>query len=124
MRVEAVSVARAALHVHWQGGWAPAFADGEERRFIRPRNVQWHPYLVGNRCQGYRFGTGNPVMARIYDKTAERAKRADDGYAALLTERHAERYDPTQAVWRAGFYFLLREIASRLRAARPVSTGN
>jgi len=112
MRFDAVSVSRADLHVDWQGGWAPSFADGEERRFIRPRNAHWHPYLVGNRCQGYRFGTGNPVMARIYDKTAERAKRADDGYAVLLAQRHGARYDPSRDVWRLEFELHREAIAS------------
>jgi hypothetical protein len=112
VRFETVSVSRADLHVDWQGGWAPSFTDGEERRFIRPRNAHWHPYVVGNRCQGYRFGTGNPVLARIYDKTAERAKRADEGYAALLRERHGERFDPAQTVWRLEFELHREAIAS------------
>jgi len=112
VRFETVSVSRADIHIDWQGGWAPSFTDGEERRFIRPRNAHWHPFLVGNRCQGYRFGTGNPVMARIYDKTAERAKRADEGYAALLRERHGERFDPTKTVWRLEFELHREAIAS------------
>ncbi len=111
-----VSVSRADLHVDWQGGWAPSFTEGEERRFIRPRNAHWHPYLVGNRCQGYRFGTGNPVMARIYDKTAERAKRADDAYAALLASRNGERFDSAREVWRLEFE-LHREAIVSLKLA-------
>ncbi len=112
MRFETVAVSRADLHIDWQGGWAPSFTDGEERRFIRPRNAQWHPYLVGNRCQGYRFGTGNPVMARIYDKTAERAKRADDAYAALLAQRNGEQFDPAREVWRLEFELHREAVAS------------
>jgi len=112
MRFETVSVSRADLHIDWQGGWVPSFADGEDRRFIRPRNAHWHPYLVGNRCQGYRFGTGNPVMARIYDKTAERAKRSDEGYAMLLARRCGERFDPTRDVWRLEFELHREAIAS------------
>jgi hypothetical protein len=107
-----VSVSRADLHIDWQGGWAPTFTEGEERRFIRPRNAHWHPYLVGNRCQGYRFGTGNPVMARIYDKTAERAKRADDAYAALLASRNGDRFDAAREVWRLEFELHREAIAS------------
>jgi len=116
MRFETVSVSRADLHLDWQGGWAPSFADGEERRFIRPRNAQWHPYLVGNHCQGYRFGTGNPVMARIYDKTAERAKRADESYAALLAARNGDRFDRAKHVWRLEFE-LHREAVASLKLA-------
>ncbi len=116
MRFETVSVSRADLHVDWQGGWAPRFADGEERRFIRPRNAQWHPYLVGNRCQGYRFGTGNPVMARIYDKTAERAKRSDDAYSVLLAARNGDQFDPAKDVWRLEFE-LHREAVASLKLA-------
>jgi hypothetical protein len=111
-----VSVSRADLHIDWQGGWSPSFADGEERRFIRPRNAQWHPYLVGNHCQGYRFGTGNPVMARIYDKTAERAKRADLAYAELLASRNGERFDRGKHVWRLEFE-LHREAVASLKLA-------
>ncbi len=111
-----VTVSRADLHIDWQGGWAPTFTEGEERRFIRPRNAHWHPYLVGNRCQGYRFGTGNPVMARIYDKTAERAKRADDAYAALLASSNGERFDAAREVWRLEFE-LHREAIVSLKLA-------
>jgi len=112
MRFGTVSVSRADLHVDWQGGWAPSFADGEQRRFIRPRNAQWHPYLVGNRCQGYRFGTGDPVMARIYDKTAERAKRADLAYEELLVVRNGDRFDRASDVWRLEFELHREAIAS------------
>ncbi len=111
-----VNVSRADLHIDWQGGWAPSFTDGEERRFIRPRNAQWHPYLVGNHCQGYRFGTGNPVMARIYDKTAERAKRADLAYAELLAARNGDRFDRNKHVWRLEFE-LHREAVASLKLA-------
>jgi len=121
MRFDSVSVSRADLHVDWQGGWAPSFADGEERRFIRPRNAQWHPYLVGNRCQGYRFGTGNPVMARVYDKTAERAKRADLAYKELLAARHGGRFDRDGTVWRLEFE-LHREAVASLKLAPESDT--
>jgi len=116
MRFDTVSVSRADLHIDWQGGWIPSFADGEERRFIRPSNAHWHPYLVGNRCQGYRFGTGNPVMARIYDKTAERAKRADDAYGVLLAQRNGARFDLARDVWRLEFE-LHREAVASLKLA-------
>src|SRR5689334_17065544 len=53
VRFETVAVSRADLHVDWQGGWAPSFAEGEQRRFVRPRTADWHPYLSGNTCRGY-----------------------------------------------------------------------
>jgi hypothetical protein len=102
-RFETVSVSRADLHVDWQGGWAPSFAEGEQRRFIRPRTADWHPFLSGNTCRGYRFGSGDPILARVYNKSAERDKHADEGYATLLVARNGDRFDPTRDVWRLEF---------------------
>ncbi len=94
------------------GGWAPSFAEGEQRRFIRPRTADWHPFISGNTCRGYRFGSGNPILARVYNKTAERAKRADDAYAALLTARNGDRFDPSRDVWRLEFELHREALAS------------
>jgi len=114
IRFETVSVSRADVHVDWQGGWAPSFAEGEQRCFIRPRTADWHPYLSGNTCRGYRFGSGNPILARVYNKTAERAKRADEAYAILLAVHNGAAFDPSKEVWRLEFE-LHREALSSLK---------
>ncbi len=84
---EQVSVSRVDLHIDWQGGFVPSYSAGEERRFIRPRRTLWHPFNEGNTCLGYRFGSGKPLMARLYNKTAERKKRHDESYGVQLQER-------------------------------------
>src|SRR5260221_8604290 len=117
VRFETVSVSRADLHVDWQGGWAPSFAEGEQRRFIRPRTADWHPFISGNTCRGYRFGSGNPILARVYNKTAERAKRADDAYGVLLAARNEGCFDPSRDVWRLEFE-LHREALASLKLAK------
>ena len=43
------------------------------------------------------------VMARIYNKTIETKERANEAYAALLTARCGDAYDPSQDVWRLEF---------------------
>jgi len=118
---ETVNVSRADLHVDWQGGFLPTFAAGEERRFIRPRSLLWHPYIVGTTCQGYRFGGGDPLMARIYNKTAECRRRHDEGYTALLAAHNGERYDPSHEVWRLEFE-LKREALASLKLAAALDT--
>jgi hypothetical protein len=105
------------MHVDWQGGWAPSFAEGEQRRFIRPRTADWHSYASGNTCRGYRFGSGDPILARVYNKTAERAKRSDEGYAAVLVARHGSTFDPGRDVWRLEFE-LHREALASLKLAK------
>jgi hypothetical protein len=117
VRFDSVCVSRADVHVDWQGGWAPAFAEGEQRRFIRPRTADWHPYVSGNTCRGYRFGSGNPILARVYNKTAERAKRCDDAYAMLLAARNGDLFDPARDVWRLEFE-LHREALASLKLAK------
>jgi hypothetical protein len=116
---EQVSVSRVDLHIDWQGGFVPSYSAGEERRFIRPRRTLWHPYNEGNTCLGYRFGSGKPLMARLYNKTAERKKRHDESYAALLQEHTAALgipYDPEVNVWRLEFE-LHREAVTSLKLA-------
>jgi hypothetical protein len=116
---EQVSVSRVDLHVDWQGGFVPSYSAGEERRFIRPRRSLWHPFNEGNTCLGYRFGSGKPLMARLYNKTAERKKRHDESYAALLQEHTAALgipYDPNVDVWRLE-YELHREAVTSLKLA-------
>jgi len=118
---ETVNVSRADLHIDWQGGFVPTFAAGEERRFIRARSLLWHPYIVGTTCQGYRFGSGDPLMARIYNKTVECRRRHDEGYAALLAARNGERFDASHEVWRLEFE-LKREALSSLKLAAELDT--
>jgi|GEM_PF-484750 len=112
---EQASVSRVDLHIDWQGGFIPSYSAGEERRFIRPRRTLWHPFNEGNTCLGYRFGSGNPLMARIYNKTAERKKRHDESYGVLL-QKHTTGlgipYDPELDVWRLEFELHREAIAS------------
>jgi hypothetical protein len=114
-----VTVSRVDLHIDWQGGFVPTYSAGEERRFIRPRRTLWHPFNEGNTCQGYRFGSGKPLMARLYNKTAERKKRHDESYGVLLQERASASdiaYDPSLDVWRLEFE-LHREAVASLKLA-------
>jgi hypothetical protein len=114
-----VTVSRVDLHIDWQGGFVPSYSVGEARRFIRPRRTLWHPFNEGNTCQGYRFGSGKPLMARLYNKTAEREKRHDESYGVLLQERAAASgipYDPEVDVWRLEFE-LHREAVASLKLA-------
>jgi hypothetical protein len=116
---EQVSVSRVDLHIDWQGGFVPSYSAGEERRFIRPRRTLWHPFNEGNTCQGYRFGSGKPLMARLYNKTAERKKRHDESYSALLQEHTSAQgipYVPETDVWRLEFE-LHREAVTSLKLA-------
>jgi hypothetical protein len=116
---EQVSVSRVDLHIDWQGGFVPSYSVGEERRFIRPRRTLWHPFNEGNTCLGYRFGTGKPLMARLYNKTAERKKRHDESYGVLLQEQTSALdipYDPFVDVWRLEFE-LHREAVTSLKLA-------
>ena len=116
---EQVCVSRVDLHIDWQGGFVPSYSVGEERRFIRPRRTLWHPFNEGNTCLGYRFGSGKPLMARLYNKTAERKKRHDESYNVLLQERadvSGIPYDPNVDVWRLEFE-LHREAVTSLKLA-------
>jgi hypothetical protein len=114
-----VTVSRVDLHIDWQGGFVPTYSAGEDRRFIRPRRALWHPFNEGDTCQGYRFGSGKPLMARLYNKTAERKKRHDESYGVLLQERAASSgvaYDLERDVWRLEFE-LHREAVTSLKLA-------
>jgi hypothetical protein len=98
-----VTPSRFDLHIDWQGGFAPTFDTGEVDRFVKPRRVQWHPFFEGRRCTGYRFGAGNPILARLYNKSTERRARHDEGYFALLAARDPLAFDPNEDVWRLEF---------------------
>jgi hypothetical protein len=116
---EQVSVSRVDLHIDWQGGFIPSYSAGEERRFIRPRRTLWHPFNEGNTCLGYRFGSGKPLMARLYNKTAERKKRHDESYGTLLQEHSSALgipYESDLDVWRLEFE-LHREALTSLKLA-------
>jgi len=116
---DTVSVSRFDLHIDWQGGFIPGYSAGEERRFIRPRRTLWHPFNEGNTCPGYRFGSGKTLMARLYNKTAERKKRHDESYGVLLQEHTSALsipYDPEVDVWRLEFE-LHREAVTSLKLA-------
>ncbi len=127
---DAAVLSRVDVHIDWQGGFTPRFAEGEVRRFIKPRRLHWHPYFEGTSCTGYRFGEGD-ILARVYNKTVQCQSRHDDSYTALLEARNEEvqralllalvaglagyatlafasaaygrLYDPSQPVWRLEF---------------------
>jgi hypothetical protein len=116
---EQISVSRVDLHIDWQCGFIPSYSAGEERRFIRPRWSLWHPFNEGNTCLGYRFGSGKPLMARLYKQTAERKKRHDERYSALLQQRSSALgvvFYSDIDVWRLEFE-LYREAMTSLKLA-------
>ncbi len=90
------------VHCDWQGGWHPTLAEGEHRLFIRPGQVDWHPYLSGNACTGYVFGKGH-VLARLYNKTRQAKQSHLDWYFTLLEQHNGASFDPAQDVWRLEF---------------------
>jgi hypothetical protein len=98
-----VTPSRFDLHIDWQGGFVPSFAAGEVERFVKPRRLKWHPFFEGTRCTGYRFGSGDPILARLYNKSTERRARHDEGYFALLAARDPVAFDPGCDVWRLEF---------------------
>jgi hypothetical protein len=119
---ETVTPSRFDLHIDWQGGFAPTFDAGEVERFVKPRRVKWHPYFEGNRCTGYRFGSGDAILARLYDKSTERRTRHDEGYFALLAARNPSTFDPDKSVWRLEFQ--IRREGMRSCRLAPQSDAN
>jgi hypothetical protein len=95
---------RGDLHIDWQGGYAPSLTHvaAELGTFIRPGRVKGALYFQGSTATGYQFGRSQ-VVARLYNKTLETAEKGNEAYAALLTARCGERFDPTQDVWRLEF---------------------
>ncbi len=53
-------------------------------------------------ASGYQFGRSQ-VVARLYNKSVETKEKGDEAYAALLTARCGEVFDPSQDVWRLEF---------------------
>jgi hypothetical protein len=102
INVDVARCSRLDLHCDWQGGWHPTLAEGEDRLFLRPGQVDWHPYLSGNTCTGYVFGKGH-VLARIYHKTRQAQQSHLDWYFALLAQQHGASFNPEQDVWRLEF---------------------
>ncbi len=109
------------LHCDWQGGWEPSYADGEDRLFIKPARTKWKPEMEGNRCTGYRFGTGK-VQARIYNKTLQTQLTHCDWYGELLLQRQRTSYDPTLPVWRLEFQLLRDGVKGFKLYAKPEVT--
>jgi len=112
-------LSRADLHVDWQGGYTPTLSGASEelRRFIRPGKTKWAFHGQGQHPTGYAFGKGN-IQARLYNKTREAREKANDAYAALLTARHGEAFDPNRDVWRLEFQ-VRREGAKGFRLYAP-----
>jgi hypothetical protein len=117
-----VTPSRFDLHIDWQGGFAPTFDAGEVERFVKPRRLKWHPVFEGTHCTGYRFGSGTPILARIYNKSTERRARHDEGYFALLAARDPVAFDPSRDVWRLEFQ-IRREGLTSFRLA-PSATAD
>ncbi len=93
------------LHCDWQGGWQPTYTTGEDRLFIKPSRTKWKPEMDGNRCTGYRFGSGK-VQARIYNKTLQTQLTHCDWYRELVAQHNPQGYDPALPVWRLEFQLL------------------
>jgi hypothetical protein len=102
INVDVARCSRLDLHCDWQGGWHPTLAEGEQRLFLRPGQVDWHPYLSGNTCTGYVFGKGH-VLARIYHKTRQAQHSHLDWYFTLLEQRNGADFHPVLDVWRLEF---------------------
>src|SRR5262249_58546159 len=110
---------RGNLPIGWQGGFIPGSRAGGGRRFIRPGRPLWHPFKEGTTSFESVFGSGKPLMARLYNKTAERKKRHDESYTALLQEHTSALgipYNPDCDVWRLEFE-LHREAVTSLKLA-------
>lgn len=63
----------------------------------------------GGRLTGFRFAVGNPISARIYDKTEELRAKYDDEHEKARTERAAYRaagWDGESAIWRLEFQLM------------------
>ncbi len=93
------------FHCDWQGGWQPTYQDGEDRLFVKPSRCKWKPEMEGNRCNGYRFGSGT-VQARIYNKTLQTQVKKIDWYRELLMQCAGSDYNPEVPVWRLEFQLL------------------
>ena len=102
VNLDVARCSRLDLHGDWQGGWHPTLAEGEQRLFIRPGQVDWHPFLSGNVCTGYVFGKGH-VLARLYNKTRQAQQSHLDWYFTLLEQQNGAAFDPEQDVWRLEF---------------------
>ncbi len=112
-------LSRADIHIDWQGGYTPKLSGASEelRCFIRPGKTKWAFHGQGQHPTGYTFGKGN-IQARLYNKTREAAEKANDAYAALLTARNGDAFDPQQEVWRLEFQ-LRREGAKGFKLYAP-----
>ncbi len=112
-------LSRADIHIDWQGGYSPTLSGASEelRCFIRPGKTKWAFHGQGHHPTGFTFGKGH-IQARIYNKTGETTEKANDAYAALLTARHGDAFDPAQDVWRLEFQ-LRREGAKGFKLYAP-----
>lgn len=110
---ETARLSRADLHCDWQGGWVPSLTLDAGVRFIKPGRVGWQVFSEGQTCTGYVFGK-TAIQARIYNKSRQVKRQANDAYVQLLIERNPETYDPNEDVWRLEFE-LKREGAKGFR---------
>jgi hypothetical protein len=123
--VEAARLSRVDLHADWQGGLVPSpalVAPDAGRAFIKPARVKWTAYTDGSTFTGFVFGSG-PVLARLYNKSHRAREKADDGYFALLKERHGDRFDPGRDMWRLE-YQLRREGVKGFRLHAEPESGD
>jgi hypothetical protein len=97
-----VLVSRVDVYADVQG-WELGLMDAG--RFVS-RARRRTAYTMGHRFTGFVFGEGGPLLARVYDKTAEIARQGE----GWLSERWGEREDE-RPVWRLEFQVRRRVLA-------------
>jgi len=99
-------VATLGLNVAWKVSRLDLFADfhglnlsAESRWDFVCRGKRRKTFEDGEELETLYFGSGKPLMARIYDKTKESAAKGTDWWA----RRWGALYVPGQTVWRVEF---------------------
>lgn len=106
------------LFIDWQGGWHPAYTEGDERHFVKRSHADVNRRSTDGRVTGYEIGSGI-VRARIYNKTVQTKKAHIEWHAALLSARNGARYDPSLDVWRLEFQLRREGIKGFKLYAKP-----
>lgn len=79
-------------------GWLPDGSDGEAYRFATYSDEGFKREGLGRGFTGYRLAPGQPLSARLYDKSRE-IKKSKKGWFRYLWKR-SPHYDPKAPVWR------------------------
>jgi hypothetical protein len=106
------------LFIDWQGGWHPAYAEGDERHFVKRSHADVNRRSTDGQVTGYEIGSG-VVRARIYNKTVQTNKAHIEWHAALLAACNGAQYDPTVDVWRLEFQLRREGIKGFKLYAKP-----